>query len=622
MRIKSFEKKFKKEHFEKLLRIKNNYLQDFLAFYLELLNPQKVFLVTEESDFEYIRKKAIERGEEILTSIPGHTIHFDSYYDQARDKKNTKILLKKEERLNETIPILPQKEGIGELHGLLKNIMADRELYIIFYLLGPKNSPFSIPAVQLTDSSYVCHCENLLYRLGYDVFLNLESDRFFKFIHSQGELDERKTCKNLEKRRIYIDRDNLTCYSINTQYGGNSIGLKKLAMRLAIYLGYQEGWLCEHMLIIGINGPNGRVTYFTGAFPSYCGKTSTAMMEGERLVGDDIAYLFVKNGELRAINVEKGMFGILEGINSKDDPILYKALTTPKEIIFANALLTKEGNIYWNGKDGEIPKEGYNFSGEWYLGKKDDKGKEIPPSHNNSRFTMELKHLENLDLKALEDPEGVVIKGIVYGGRDSDTSLPIEEAFDWTHGVVTKGAALESETTPATLGEIGVRKINPMANLDFLSISLGKYLKIYLDLGKRLKNNVKIFGVNYFLKDKNGNFLNEKNDKKVWYKWMEKRIYNEVKALKIPTGYIPYYEDLKILFKEVLNKDYSLEDYCKQFTLRVNENLSKIERVRKYYEKEEVPEEVFKILNEQKERLLKARDKFGDYIPPEKFLTY
>jgi phosphoenolpyruvate carboxykinase (GTP) len=161
-----------------------------------------------------------------------------------------------------------------------------------------------------------------------------------------------------------------------------------------------------------------------------------------------------------------------------------------------------------------------------------------------------------------------------------------------------------------------------MANLDFLSISLGKYLKIYLDLGKRLKNNVKIFGVNYFLKDKNGNFLNEKNDKKVWYKWMEKRIYNEVKALKIPTGYIPYYEDLKILFKEVLNKDYSLEDYRKQFTLRVNENLSKIERVRKYYEKEEVPEEVFKILNEQKETLLKARDKFGDYIPPEKFLTY
>lgn len=619
--IQKFEKRFKKDHWEKLLKIKNEDLFSFLSFYLELLNPKEIYLVTEEKDFDYIRKKAIENGEEILTAIPGHTIHFDSYYDQARDKKNTKILLREEEKLGEEIISASQKEGLDEIHTLLRDIMKERELYIIFYLLGPKNSPYAIPALQLTDSSYVCHCENLLYRLGYEAFLNLETNRFFKFIHSQGELDERKTCKNIDKRRVYIDRDNLTCYSINTQYGGNSIGLKKLAMRLAIHLGYKEGWLCEHMLIMGINGSNGRVTYFTGAFPSYCGKTSTAMMEGEKLVGDDIAYLFIKNGELRAINVEKGMFGILEGINSEDDPILYEALTTPKEIIFANALLTKEGYIFWNGKDKEIPKKGYNFSGEWYLGKRDEKGKEIPASHNNSRFTIELKHFENLDLQALENPEGVVIKGIVYGGRDTDTSLPVEEAFDWAHGVVTKGAALESETTPATLGETGIKKINPMSNLDFLSISLEKYLKLYLEFGKKLKREVKIFGVNYFLKDRNGNFLNEKTDKRVWYKWMEKRIHNEVRAIKIPTGYIPYYEDLKILFKEVLNKDYSLEDYHKQFCLRVNENLSKIERIMKFYEKENVPQEVFQILKEQKERLLKAQSRFGDYILPEKFMT-
>ncbi|MEO0089942.1 MAG: phosphoenolpyruvate carboxykinase (GTP) [candidate division WOR-3 bacterium] len=619
--LQKFEKKFKKDHWDKLLKIKNNDLFSFLSFYLELLNPKEIYLVTEESDFDYIKKRALETGEEILTATPGHTIHFDNYYDQARDKKNTKILLREEEKLGEEILIALQKEGLDEIHKLLKDIMRDRELYIIFYLLGPKNSPYAIPAVQLTDSSYVCHCENLLYRLGYETFLKLKDNRFFKFIHSQGELDERKTCKNLDKRRIYIDRDNLVCYSVNTQYGGNSIGLKKLAMRLAIYLGYNEGWLCEHMLIMGINGPNGRVTYFTGAFPSYCGKTSTAMMEGERLVGDDIAYLFIKNGELRAINVEKGMFGILEGINEEDDPMLYKALTTPREVIFANALLTKEGFIFWNGKTKEIPKEGYNFSGEWYLGKKDEKGKEIPASHNNSRFTIELKHFENLDLEALENPEGVLISGIVYGGRDTDTSLPVEEAFDWAHGVITKGAALESETTPATLGETGIKKINPMSNLDFLSISLSKYLKIYLEFGKKLKREVKIFGVNYFLKDKNGNFLNEKTDKKVWYKWMEKRVHNEVKAIKTPTGYIPYYEDLKILFREVLNKDYSLEDYHKQFSLRVNENLSKIERIIKFYEKENAPEEVFQILKEQKERLLKAQNRFGDYIIPEKFIT-
>ncbi|MDW8114643.1 MAG: hypothetical protein RMJ34_06890 [candidate division WOR-3 bacterium] len=195
--IQKFEKRFKEDLFEKLLKIKNEELFSFLSFYLELLNPKEVYLVSEEKDFDYIRKKAIETGEEILTAIPGHTIHFDSYYDQARDKKNTKILLSKEENLSEEIVTASQKEGLEEIHTLLKDIMRNRKLYIIFYLLGPKSSPYAIPAVQLTDSSYVCHCENLLYRLGYESFLNLKDNRFFKFIHSQGELDERKTCKIL-----------------------------------------------------------------------------------------------------------------------------------------------------------------------------------------------------------------------------------------------------------------------------------------------------------------------------------------------------------------------------------------------------------------------------------------
>ncbi|GAB4370579.1 MAG: hypothetical protein Kow0042_12890 [Calditrichia bacterium] len=388
-------------------------------------------------------------------------------------------------------------------------------------------------------------------------------------------------------------------------------------MRLAIHRGFQEGWLTEHMLVMGVHGPNNRVTYFTGAFPSLCGKTSTAMLEGETIVGDDIAYLRKKNGEVRSVNVEKGIFGIIMGINSKDDPIQWKALHSPNEIIFSNVLVTPEGHAYWIGKDGDPPSRGYNHSGEWYPGKVDAEGREIPPSHPNARFTLALSCLENLD-PAADDPEGVVVGGIVYGGRDADTSVPVEQSFNWVHGIVTKGAALESETTAATLGKAGVRKFNPMSNLDFLSISVGNYIRSNLEFGKDLKNPPKIFSVNYFLMDGNDKFLNGKNDKKVWYKWMELRVHGDVDAIETPTGMIPRYEDLEPLFKKILNNSYTVEQYEQQFKIRVPENLSKIERIEKIYRTQvkDTPPEVFEELNAQRQRLMEAREKYGDYIKP------
>ncbi len=610
-----------KENYEKLSAIDNPELHRFVAKYVELCNPDRVFVCTDSpDDIKYIREATTRDGEESRLAIDGHTVHFDNYHDQARDREHTKILVPKGVDLG-PIETMDKAEGLREIHEILKDIMKGHEMYARFFCLGPIGSEFSTLSVQLTDSSFVAHNEDLLYRQAYEEFVQQGgAARFFKFVHSQGELDERKTSKNLDKRRVYIDLQDETVYSANTQYGGNSIGLKKLAMRLAIDRASKEGWLCEHMLIMGMHGPRGRVTYFTGAFPSLCGKTSTAMLDGETIVGDDIAYLRKNDGEVRTVNVEKGIFGIIQGINSKDDPILWKVLHSPGEIIFSNVLVTENKGVHWVGKDGKVPAKGFNHSGEWWIGKKDAKGKEIPCSHLNARFTLDMKLLDNLDPK-LDDPGGVVVGGIVYGGRDSDTSVPVEESFDWVHGIVTKGASLESERTAAVLGEEGAREFNPMSNLDFLSIPIGRYIQDNIDFGIGLKNPPLIFGVNYFLKDKaTGKFLNEVSDKKVWYKWMELRVHGEVGAIRTPTGLIPKYEDLKKLFKEVRGKEYSKDGYAKQFTLRVPEHLARVDRIMKIYRKVPgTPEAVFKVLEEQRHRLIEARKKYGDYITPDKF---
>ncbi|MCK4326172.1 phosphoenolpyruvate carboxykinase (GTP) [bacterium] len=609
------------EDYQKLVGINNSTLHQFIAEYIKLCNPDEVFVSTDSAeDTQRIRQAAIRDGEERELAIKGHTVHFDGYRDQARDEKNTKFLLPKGVDLGPNISSIDKEEGLEEIRAFLKNIMRGHRLYVQFFCLGPTNSEFSIPAVQLTDSSYVAHSQNLLYRLGYKEFKKLgDSGSFFKFVHSQGEL-EKGVSKNIDRRRVYIDIDKDIIYSVNTQYGGNTLGHKKLAMRLAINRASKEYWLTEHMFLMGVHGPGGRATYFTGAFPSLCGKTSTAMLEGETIVGDDIVYLREKGGQIRAVNVEKGIFGIIKGVNSKDDPIIWKAFQSTGEVIFSNVLVTEEKEVCWIGKDGEVPKNGINHSGQWSPGKKDSQGNEIPPSHPNARFTLDMKLLGNLDPE-LDNPEGVVVGGIVYGGRDSDTWVPVEESFDWKHGVLTKGASLESETTAAALGREGVRKFNPMANLVFLSISIGRYIENHLSFGAKLKNPPPIFSVNYFLKDAQGRFLNDMADKKVWLKWMELRSHKEVGAREAPTGFVPEYEDLKRLFKEVLKKDYSKEDYIKQFTIRIPAHLAKMDRIIEIYRTKvpDTPQIVFETLEAQRQRLEEARKKYGDYIPPDKY---
>ena len=606
------------KNYKKLAGLDNLKLHDFVGKYVAYCNPASVFVCGDSpEDLQYIRQEAIRTSEERKLAIPGHTVHFDGYHDQARDEKNTKFLVPEGVDLGPNINAIDKVGGLKEIHAILKNIMQGHRLYVQFFCLGPANSEFSIPAVQLTDSSYVAHSQDLLYRSGYEEFKKLgDSGAFFKFVHSQGELAS-GVSMNIHKRRIYIDTQEEIIYSVNTQYGGNTIGHKKLAMRLAINKASEEHWLTEHMFLMGVHGPKGRVSYFTGAFPSLCGKTSTSMLGGETIVGDDIVYLRVKDQEIRAVNVEKGVFGIIGGINSKDDPILWKVLNLPGEVIFSNVLVTEERGCYWVGRDGQTPERGINHSGQWVPGKKDAQGNEVPPSHPNARFTLDMRLLENLDPE-LDNPEGVVVRGIIYGGRDSDTWVPVEESFNWVHGVITKGASLESETTAAALGKEGVRKFNPMSNLSFLSIPIGRYIKNYINFGASLKSPPPIFSVNYFLKNSDGNFMNDKTDKAVWLKWMELRANGDVDAIKTPTGYIPKYGDLKRLFEEVLNKDYTKEDYIEQFTLRIPENLAKIGRVVAIYRTKvpDTPYILFEAIEEQRQRLEDARTKYGDYVPP------
>jgi phosphoenolpyruvate carboxykinase (GTP) len=604
------------EQYRKLAELGQSDIDDFVASTIRLCRPETVFIATDSpEDIAFVREQALARGEEFPLATEGHTYHFDGIRDQGRDKENTRYLLPPNVHLGEHINYMLREEGLAEVLGILEGAMAGKEMVVRFYCLGPRDSVFSQLCCQITDSFYVAHSEDLLYRPGYEAFRNAP-DRcdHFRFLHSAGSL-QNGVCADIDKRRMFIDLEENTVYSANTQYGGNTMGLKKLAMRLGIQKGLREGWLTEHMLIVGVPGRGGRMTYITGAFPSMCGKTSTAMISGQSIVGDDIAYLKKIGGEVRAVNVEAGIFGIIQDVNPNDDAAIYDAVTSPGEIIFSN-ILVKDGKPYWLGMGRELPDSGLNFSGEWTRGKTDDNGKEIDPSHKNARFTIRLAELPNCDPR-LEDPEGVPIKAIVFGGRDSDTSVPVEQSFDWVHGVITKGASIESESTAATLGAEGVREFNPMSNLDFLAASLDTYIQKYLEFAAVLAKPPAIFAVNYFLKGADGAYLNGMHDKKVWMLWIEERVNGDVGALRTPTGLIPLYKDLHRLFRSNLDMEYTVEQYQEQFAVRVPEQLAKMNRIEEIYRQEwGIPEILFVTLDEQRKRLEEALGEFGDNVSP------
>ncbi|MGY5871832.1 MAG: phosphoenolpyruvate carboxykinase (GTP) [Candidatus Thorarchaeota archaeon] len=605
----------------KLLAIPNRDVHRFVAKSVELCEPMKVFVCTDsQDDIDYIRRNAIARGEETELAIDTHSVHFDGFFDQARDKTSTRYLVPKGESLGPQLEQRDRDTGLERIKERMKGSMHNKKMIIRFFCLGPLDSEFSVPCLQITDSFYVAHSEDLLYRSGYEYFKRLPDDKeVFWMLHSSGKLVQSVSI-GWQKRGVLIDYTQNAVYSYNTQYAGNTIGLKKPALRLAIRKANREGWLAEHMFLMAVHGPGERKTYLTGAFPSGCGKTSTSMVPGASIVGDDLSYLRIVDDTVRAVNVEQGIFGIIRSVSKKDDPVIWEVLNSCQPAIFSNVLITEEGYPHWLDDGREIPPRGVNHSGPWWIGKVDEDGEEIPMAHKNARYTINLNGLSNLD-EALEDPTGVEIGGIIYGGRDADTWVPVKQSFNWDHGVITMGASLESKTTAATLGPSGERKFQPFSNLDFLSIPLGQYIKNHLKFGKTVRNQPCIFAVNYFQQDENEDYITGKDAKRVWLQWMDLRIHEEVDAIRTPTGFIPIYDDLKKLFKEHLNQDYSHEDYVTQFTIRVPESIEKIDRIEKIYHETvpDTPEELYTLLAEQRDRLKKAQVTYGNHIPPEKF---
>ena len=610
---RTLQEKLDPKNLEKLVAIKNAKMHAFVAEAIELTNPDSVVVFTDsKEDLDTIRKKSKNGGGEHSLATPGHTYHFDGPKDQARDKANTKYLLPEGMDLGESLNSTDKASGLAEVKGFLKDSYVGKEMLVCFFCLGPTNSDFSISCVQITDSYYVAHSECLLYRPGYEQFKAVgENDEFFKFLHTQGKTDKNGCSVEVDKRRVYMDLVENTVYSTNTQYAGNTVGLKKLSLRLAIQKAAKEGWLAEHMFIMGVNGPAGRKTYFTGAFPSACGKTSTAMLPGQTIIGDDIAYLRKKDGKMMTANVEQGIFGIIENVNADDDPVIFEALNSPGEVIFGNVLIS-DGKPYWMGMGSDVTVSGTNYQGDW-----DPSMTDVNPSHKNARYTIQLNALDNVDPE-LENPNGVVTGGIIYGGRDSDTQVPVEQAFDWTEGIIAKGASIESETTAATLGQAGVRTFNIMANQDFVSIPLGQYIQNNLDFANGVDDVPPIFSTNYFLKGDDGQFLNGKLDKMIWVLWAELRVNGDVDAIKTPTGWIPKYEDLAPLFKEKLNKDYTQDDYVKQFTIRVPNLLAKYDRVEAIYKAKvaDTPQLVYDTFAAIRTRLKDLQAAKGDFVSP------
>jgi len=605
---------------EKLASLKNPKVERIIAEFEKRCNPSKITLLTgTPSDAEYVRKRALENHEEKTLKMRGHTLHYDGPFDQGRDNEVTRYLVPKGKALGHRFNMIDRDEGLNEVLSLLEGSMEGREMFVNFCCLCPPGSRFALPALQITDSAYVAHSENILYFHGFEEFKKLSgSGDFFYFVHSAGKL-EGNVSADVKNKRIYIDLDENRVFSVNTQYAGNTVGLKKLSLRLAIKKAAQGGWLAEHMFLMGAKTIDGDAKfYIAGAFPSACGKTSTAMVPGQTILGDDIIYMKNVEGRAYAANVEAGIFGIIADVNPTDDPAIHKAITTPREIIFSN-VLDADGVPWWPGCTPEMPESGMTYFGTWKKGQAGSDGRALLPAHKNARYTIRLSELEGLDEMALR-PEGVEVRAIIYGGRDSHTSVPLCQSFSWEHGVLI-GAALESETTSATIGKEGQIKHDPMANFDFLTLPLPRYIGRHLEFGASLSKPPAVFAVNYFLKrGGSGEYLNRKIDKKVWIYWMAGRLAGKYSAIKTPVGFIPKYDDLKSLFKRALSFDYKKEAYEEQFSIRADFLLAKLERIEAAYKKEEgTPQKLFDEIFAQRKRLLEAKEKHGSTIPPSAF---
>ena len=624
--MRLFEDRLDEENLSRIQKIKNPEVALKIANSIVMCEPETVFINTgSESDKAFIREMALKNGEEAKLPMDGHTIHFDLKDEQGRIIDRTYYISNEEEHISSLANKMDRAKALIDIQDKMTGIMRGKTMIVGCYMRGPVGSPASNPALEITSSAYVSHSAEILYRNAFSD-VDKEVDRlghFYTNIHSEG----RNRPQDLPNARVFMDRSHRTTYSFNCTYAGNTLLLKKGNHRFSVDKAVYENRgneLSEHMFITGVNGNGGRITWCTGAAPSGCGKTTTAMA-GNHFVGDDLAQMWIdENGSIRSINPECGIFGIVEDVNWEGDPFLMKLLREPgTEVIWSNVLIDENGVPHWTGNGENPPLRGKNFQGHWEKGMIDKDGKEIPMSHPNSRCTLTSSALANYSPMS-EEPNGVETRVVTYSGRDSDTMPPVWAAQNSDEGVVI-GACIVSAATATEVGATGVKRA-PWANAPFIPGSLAEYMDAQFKFfgNEKIAPNKKpvMAGLNYFLTDKarggtSTKLIGEKRDVKVWLAWLERLAHNEVDVIKTPIGNLPTFDDLKNLFKTIIDKEYTEELYIEQFSLYIDNIVSRIDMQLKAYGKEpDIPEKLFEILNAQKEGLGALRNTYGPIVTP------
>jgi len=624
--MRLFENRLDKKNLSRIQEIKNPEVVVKIANSIAMCDPETVFINTgSESDKAYIREMALKNGEEANLPMDGHTIHFDLKDEQGRIIDRTYYISNEGEDISSLANKMDRAKALIDIRDKMTGIMRGKTMIVGFYMRGPIGSPASNPALEITSSAYVSHSAEILYRNAFSDF-DKEVDRrghFYTNIHSEG----RNRPEDLPNARVFMDRSHRTTYSFNCTYAGNTLLLKKGNHRFSVDKAVYENRgneLSEHMFITGIEAPGGRITWCTGAAPSGCGKTTTAMA-GHHFVGDDLAQMWIdENGGIRSINPECGIFGIVEDVNWEGDPYLMKLLREPgTEVIWSNLLIDENGVPHWTGNGENHPLRGKNFQGDWEKGMTDEDGKEIPISHPNSRCTLTSSALANYSPMS-EDPNGVETRVVTYSGRDSDTMPPVWAAQNPDQGVVI-GACIVSAATATEVGATGVKRA-PWANAPFIPGSLAEYMDAqfkFFENDKIAQDKKPVMaGLNYFLTDQarggtSSKLIGEKRDVKVWLAWLERLAHNEVDVIKTPVGNLPTFDDLKNLFKTIIDKEYTEELYVKQFSLYIDNIVFRIDMQLEAYGKEpDIPEKLFEILKAQKEGLAALRNTYGPVVTP------
>ena len=589
--------------------IKNKCVSAWIDEMAAMTKPDKIVLIDGTNEqIEALREEACSTGEMFKLNqelLPNCYLHRTAVNDVARVEDRTFICTSKKEDAGNINNWMDPKECYAKLTKLFTGSMTGRTMYVIPYSMSVVGSPFAKYGIELTDSIYVVLNMCIMTRVGLNVLDAIgDSDNFIKGLHSKAQLDENN------RYIVHFPEDN-TIWSVNSGYGGNVLlGKKCFALRIASYLGKKEGWMAEHMLILGIENPDGDIKYITAAFPSACGKTNLAMLippevyksKGYKVwcVGDDIAWLRVgDDGRLWAVNPENGFFGVAPGTNEKSNP---NALATTKsDTIFTNVCHNLENNtVWWEGLDDNPPHDAIDWRGnKWDYRKYDKKDKSTCGANPNSRFTAPAKNCPCVS-KEFDNPQGVPVTAIVFGGRRAKTAPLVYQSRSWQHGVFV-GSIMASETTAAATGAVGVVRRDPMAMRPFAGYDMGDYFAHWLEMGKKIPNKPLIFNVNWFRTDDEGHFIWPGfGDNMRVLMWILARCEGKVDAVETPIGYVPKPEDI-----DLTGLDLSIDTL--KGLLNVDKDLwrEEVAGIEEFYKQvgDRVPKELYEELGELKGRL-------------------